>query len=232
MTASRSPAIAAHSNLARVSDAANLTYVERPAREQAEGLLVVHHGRGSDERDLLALADLLDPEGRLHFASPRGPLQLPGAPGHHWYVVPRVGYPDYDTFHAAYGALADFHDQLWERTGLGPERTVLGGFSQGTVMSYATGLGSGRPTVAGLLAYSGFVPTVDGWEPDFAGREHTKAFIAHGRRDPVMEIGFAHRARDLIEEGGLEVEYHESDAGHQLDPAHVRLAASWLKSAL
>ncbi len=215
-----------------MSEAAKLTYVERPARATAEGLLVVHHGRGSDERDLIALADLLDPQGRLHFASPRGPLQLPGAPGHHWYVVPRVGYPDHDTFHAAYDALAGFHDQLWERTGLGPERTVLGGFSQGTVMSYSTGLGKDRPAVAGLLAYSGFIPTVDGWEPDFRGRERTKVFIAHGRRDPVMDIGFAHRARDLIEGGGLEVEYHESDAGHHLHPPHVRLAASWLESAL
>src|SRR5436189_112843 len=117
-----------------------LIYEERPARSEPEGLLVLHHGRGADERDLLALADVLDPEGRLHVVTPRGPLTLPGWPGFHWYVVPRVGYPDPETFHAAFGALAEFHDGLWERTGIGPDRTILGGFSMGSVMSYSLGL--------------------------------------------------------------------------------------------
>ena len=84
--------------------------------------------------------------------------------------MPRVGYPDPDTFHAACRELAAFHDELWERTGIAPERTVLGGFSMGSVMSYALGLGPGRPVPAGILAFSGFVPTVEGWEPDLATR--------------------------------------------------------------
>src|SRR5688572_31151797 len=95
-----------------------LTYRERPADGQAEGLLVLHHGRGSDENDLLGLADVLDAERRLHVVTPRAPLQLPGWPGNHWYVVPRVGFPDPDTFGAAYAKLSAFHDELWERTGL------------------------------------------------------------------------------------------------------------------
>ena len=76
------------------------------------GLLVLHHGRGSDENDLLSLADVLDPERRLHVVTPRAPLELPGWPGFHWYVVPRVGYPDPETFHRAYDELAAFHDEL------------------------------------------------------------------------------------------------------------------------
>src|SRR5687768_15868435 len=108
-------------------DAPVLAYAERPAAGQAEGLLVLHHGRGSHELDLLGLADVLDPDQRLHVVAPRAPMELPGAPGYHWYVVPRVGYPDHDTFHASFGRLGSFHDQLWERTGIGPERTVLGG---------------------------------------------------------------------------------------------------------
>ena len=51
--------------------------------------------------------------------------------------MPRVGHPDPATFHAAYAELAAFHDELWERTAIAPERTVLGGFSMGSVMSYA-----------------------------------------------------------------------------------------------
>ena len=144
----------------------DLTFRERPAAGDPAGLLVLHHGRGADEHDLLGLADVLDPQQRLHVATPRAPLTLPGWPGHHWYIVPRVGYPDPDTFRAAYAKLAGFHDELWERTGLTPEQTVFGGFSMGSVMSYALGLGPDRPAPAGILAFSGFVPIVDGWEPE------------------------------------------------------------------
>jgi phospholipase/carboxylesterase len=205
---------------------------ERPASGDAEGLLVLHHGRGADEHDLLGLGDVLDPDRRLHVVTPRAPLTLPGWPGNHWYVVPRVGYPDHDTFHAAFGQLAALHDELWERTGLGPERTVFGGFSMGSVMSYALGLGPGRPAPAAILAFSGFVPTVDGWQPALAGREATRVFIAHGRNDQVMEVGFARRARDLLEAGGLPVEYHESDAAHHIDPAHVPAAVGVVADAV
>jgi phospholipase/carboxylesterase len=59
-----------------------------------------------------------------------------------------------------------------------------------------------------------------------------RAFIAHGRRDPVMEIGFARRARDLLGQGGLAVEYHESDAGHHIEPGHVPMAIAWLGRVL
>lgn len=189
---------------------------------------MLHHGRGTDERDLLGLADVLDPEGLLHVVTPRAPLVLEGSPGYHWYLVPRVGYPDHDTFQAARGALAELHDGLWEKTGIDPSRTVLGGFSMGTVMSYAMALSGDRPPVAAILAFSGFVPMVEDWEPRFADRQGTRAFIAHGRRDPIMEIGFAHRAREILEAGGLEVEYHESNIGHQIDPAHLSAASGWL----
>jgi phospholipase/carboxylesterase len=99
-------------------------------------------------------------------------------------------------------------------------------------MSYSLGLGPGRPVPAGLLAFSGFVPVVDGWQPSLADRTNTRAFIAHGRRDPIMDIGFARQARDLLEAGGLHVEYHESDAAHHIDPAHVPAAVSWLDATL
>jgi phospholipase/carboxylesterase len=209
-----------------------LAYRERPADGEPAGLLVLHHGRGADEHDLLSLAGVLDPQRRLHVATPRAPLQLPGWPGHHWYVVPRVGYPDPATWRAAYARLAGFHDELWERTGTTAEQTVLGGFSMGSVMSYSLGLGADRPAPAGILAFSGFIPIVEGWEPDLASRPGLRAFIAHGRRDPVMEVGFARRARELLEAGGLEVEYHESDAGHHIDPAHVDRAVAWLGATL
>jgi phospholipase/carboxylesterase len=211
---------------------APLEFLERAAGGEPEGLLVLHHGRGTDATDLLGLADLLDRERRLRVVTPRAPLVLPGSPGYHWYLVPRVGYPDPETFFAARAALAELHDQLWEETGIGPERTVLGGFSMGAVMSYALGLDAERPAPAGILAFSGFVPTVEGWQPSLVDRQATRALISHGRRDPVIGIEFAERARQLLEGAGLPVIYRESELGHQIDPAHLEEASSWLGETL
>jgi phospholipase/carboxylesterase len=209
-----------------------LIYRERPAAGDPSGLLVLHHGRGADEHDLLGLAETLDPQRRLHVVTPRGPLTIPGWPGNHWYIVPRVGYPDPDTFNAAYRKLADFHDELWQRTGIGPQQTILGGFSMGSVMSYSLGLAGDRPVPAGILAFSGFIPTVDGWQPRLADRTGLRTFIAHGRRDPIMEVGFARGARELLEGGGIDVTYNESDAAHHIDPDHVPAAIGWLSSVI
>jgi phospholipase/carboxylesterase len=205
-----------------------LVYRERPAADEPAGLLVLHHGRGADELDLIGLADILDPDRRLHVAAPRGPLTLPGWPGNHWYVVARVGYPDPGTFHSAFAELAAFHDELWHRTGIAPEKTVLGGFSMGSVMSYSLGFAGDRPAPAGILAFSGFIPIVEGWQPHLADRTTTRVFIAHGRNDPIMDVSFARQAREILEAGGIDVSYHESDAAHNIDPAHVPAARDWL----
>ena len=206
----------------------DLVFQERPAAGEPAGLLVLHHGRGADEHDLLGLADVLDPQRRLHVVTPGGPLTIPGWPGKHWYTVPRVGYPDPDTWRAAYAALAGFHDELWERTGTTPETTVFGGFSMGSVMSYSLGLGADRPAPAGILAFSGFIPVVEGWEADLTRRP--RVFIAHGRNDPVMDVSFARKAREML--APLDPEYHESDAAHHIDPAHIPPAQEWLAKTL
>jgi phospholipase/carboxylesterase len=211
---------------------ADLQFQERPADGEPAGLLVLHHGRGTDERDLLALADLLDSKRRLHVAAPRAPLQLPGSPGYHWYRVLRVGYPDPATFDDSRRKLAQLHDELWERTGVGAERTVLGGFSMGTVMGYALGLSGDRPAPAGILAFSGFIPTVEGWEPSLEDRQGLRAFISHGRRDPVIPVGFAQRARQVLEGAGLDVSYHEHEGAHHIDPRQFDLAVRWLAGVL
>jgi len=209
-----------------------LVTVERAAAGEPDGLLVLHHGRGTDENDLLGLADALDPERRLRVVSARGPLQVPGWPGYHWYLVPKVGYPDRASFDAARAALAELHDGLWEESGIGPERTVLAGFSMGAVMSHAMAWSAERPAVAGVLAFSGFMPTVAGWRPTFEDRTTTRAFVAHGTHDPVIEIAFARTARDLLVAGGIDVTYRESDVVHTINSADVRVAAEWLAATL
>jgi phospholipase/carboxylesterase len=209
-----------------------LHFEERPADGDARGLLVLHHGRGSDERDLIGLADALDPQRDLHVVAPRAPMQIHGMPGYHWYAVPRVGYPDTETFATAYASLADFHDMLWKRTGLTPAQTVLGGFSMGAVMSHACGWGSGRPVVAGVLGFSGFIPIVDGWSADFAAHAATRAFVSHGALDPVIGVEFARAVRDQLEAAGIDLEYAEFAGEHWIEPAHAARATSWIADVL
>jgi phospholipase/carboxylesterase len=211
---------------------APLVTVERPAAGDPDGLLVLHHGRGTDEGDLIGLADALDPARRLRVVSARGPLRVPGWPGHHWYLVSKVGYPDRASFDAARAALAELHDELWEEGDVGPGRTVLAGFSMGAVMSHAMGWSGGRPAVAGVLAFSGFVPTVAGWRPSLGDRTGTSALLAHGTLDPVIEVGFGRAARDLLVAGGIDVTYRESEVVHTIDPATIPLAAEWLATTV
>ena len=123
------------------------------------------HGRGADENDLFPLLDLLDPERRLLGVTARGPLSLPPG-GAHWYAVRAIGYPDPGTFLPTYDRLTGWLDSLLAEHGLDHGRLVIGGFSQGTVMSYAVALGEGRPAPAGIVALSGFMPTVEDFELD------------------------------------------------------------------
>jgi phospholipase/carboxylesterase len=191
----------------------SLRTLERPAAHAPEGALVLLHGRGADEHDLFPLLDALDPERRLQGYTPRAPLSLPPG-GAHWYAVPRVGYPDPESFRIGYSAAAQWFDAL----PFPAARIVLGGFSQGAVMTYAIGLGKGRPRPAALLALSGFIPTVEGWEPGLEPPFPPIA-VVHGEYDPVIPVEFARRARTVLEAAGAEPLYRELPVEHTIDPA-------------
>jgi phospholipase/carboxylesterase len=207
-----------------------LAHLLRPAAGDPEGVLVLLHGRGVDERDLYPLLDELDPERRLLGAAPRGPLTFPPDPGAHWYVVRRIGFPDRETFDASFARLADWLDALASETGVPPSRTVLGGFSQGAVMAYALALAGSRPRPAGLIALSGFIPTVEGLSLDLESRRGLPVTIAHGTIDPVIGVEFGRDARDRLQAAGLDVNYTESPIGHGIDPSHLPELAAWIDS--
>jgi phospholipase/carboxylesterase len=206
-----------------------LTHRVRAAAGAPAGALVLLHGRGTGEHDLLSLADALDPERRLVAVTPRGPLTFPGQTGAHWYVVRRVGFPDEETFSATYARLAAWLDALPDALGVPWERTVLGGFSQGTAMSFALGLGPERPAPAGILALSGFIPDVPGFEPVLNGREGFPVALGHGTADPVIPVAFAHAARERLLAAGVDVLYRETPGmGHTIDPGFVPQLRDWL----
>ena len=214
-----------------MSDLELLEHDIRQPDSEPLGAIVLHHGRGTDRFDLLPLLEALDPERTLVGITPQGPLRLPPG-GWHWYAVPRVGYPDPKTFWETFGLLERFHDALPELTGVPWERTIIGGFSMGAVMSFALGLSEPRPRPAGIVALSGFIPTVEGFTPDFEGRPDLPVAIAHGSEDPVISVDFAREAKEAIEAAGLPLLYRESPMGHAIDPEVVGLMRGWIKKLL
>ena len=199
----------------------SLDALTRPAAGEPQGSLVLLHGRGADEHDLAPLLDLLDPERRLLGVTPGAPLRLPPG-GRHWYVVPRVGFPDPDSFRASLAALRAFLAEL-------PRPLVLGGFSQGAVMSLALAGERGAERPRAVVALSGFVPRVPGWEldPDLSG---LPVLLAHGAQDPVIPVGFGREAHERLEAAGAAVTYREFPGGHGVDPRTLAAIAQDLRS--
>jgi phospholipase/carboxylesterase len=225
---------------------ANLKAVVREAAGEPEGALVLFHGRGADEHDLVPLLDALDPERRLLGITPQGPLSLPPG-GAHWYAFRELGYPDPATFLPTYERVSAWLDGL----DLPYERTILGGFSQGAVMSYALGLGRGRPRPAGIIALSGFVPKVEGFELDLDPPLPPVA-IGHGTFDPVIPVQFGRQAKALLEQAAEaslampperppgfagrpfspDVLYREYPLPHAIDPQFVFELRDWISDRL
>jgi phospholipase/carboxylesterase len=205
-----------------------LDYQVREAEGEPAGALVLFHGRGADEHDLFPLLDYLDPEKRLFGVTPRGPFSFPPG-GAHWYALREVGFPDQETFQTTYRDVGAWLDGFLEERGIAHDQTVLGGFSQGAVMAHSFSLGKGRPRPAALIALSGFIPSVDGFELDL--KEIPPVAIGHGTFDPIISVEFGRRARTLLENAGAAVIYREYPLPHAIDPRFLTELRPWVASA-
>jgi phospholipase/carboxylesterase len=146
--------------------------------------------------------------------------------------VPKVGFPDPLTFLAGYRELAEHLSLVLDGHALSWEQTVIGGFSQGAVMSHALALGAGRPRPAAVLAFSGFIPTVEGFDLALADRVGLPVSITHGTLDPVIPVTFGREARDRLSAAGLAVRYREDPVGHTIAPGALAQAKAVLEEAV
>ncbi len=101
------------------------------------------------------------------------------------------------------------------------ERVVLGGFSQGTVMTWAMTLGPERPRPAGVLALSGFLPRVPGYPLDPGRLAGVPVAVAHGTLDPVISARFGAEAAETLAAAGVDLVRLESEVPHMVDPAWI-----------
>ena len=105
---------------------------------------------------------------------------------------------------------------------------MIGGFSQGAVMAWALALGPGRPRPAGILAMSGFIPTVPDFELALDGLDGFPVAITHGTLDPVISVDLGRQARDRAKAAGADVVYRETDVPHIVDPRLIPGLVDWL----
>ena len=187
-------------------------------------VLVLMHGRGSDERDLAPLAGLLAPDSpTVLVRAPFEAAPLGYGPGWAWYRFLGGARPDPEQFEASQRALSELLDAL-PRLGLeGP--AVIGGFSQGGTMGLGQALR--RPgSVAGVLNLSGFVPEHPTVRTDAAAG--LPVFWGHGTADGNVPYALARAGRTALEAGGADLHAWDFPGGHTITQDEVAEARRWL----
>lgn len=190
--------------------------------------LILLHGRGTNEDDLLGLVQYLDP--RLLVVSARAPFQFPFG-GYTWYEILEVGSPHPQQFAESYERLAQFFADVKQNYPVDPKRIFFLGFSMGTVMSYAISLT--KPLdVVGVIAHSGYIPENTPLKFAWDQLQSTAFFVAHGIYDPVIPIHFGRRAKELLTQAKADLTYREYPIAHQVSEESLMDLSSWLRQKL
>lgn len=191
--------------------------------------LIMLHGRGADEEDLLGLASSLDD--RFLIVSAQAPYPFSAGGGYTWYDVGEVGAPEPTMFRNSYNRLLTFLGDVIKGYPVDAGRVFLFGFSMGTVMSYTLGL-THPELIRGICANSGYLPEgtflTYRWN-DLAG---TDFFITHGIHDPVIPVQMARRAQDLFRRSNAHVTYREYPMAHEISEQSLADVVAWTTEKL
>jgi phospholipase/carboxylesterase len=198
----------------------------RQASKIRPGLILLH-GRGADEHDLLALAGHLDP--RFLVVSARAPLSL--SPGFEWYRLGAIGEPDLPTLRSGLADLKRFVAEVVTGYAIDPTRLFLLGFSQGAVMSCTYAL-MNPDDIAGVVALSGYIPTGVGLPFQLDRLDGRGFFVAHGTHDAVIPVRFGRDASEFLAQTAATVTYREYPVGHQITLEILDDVAHWLSNRL
>jgi phospholipase/carboxylesterase len=202
-----------------------------PARGSATHLVVLCHGYGADGNDLIGLAphwQRLLPT--VAFAAPNGPERCPGA-GYQWFPISRLDPQEIRRgVESSAEALDSFVTGELERLGLPPDRLVLAGFSQGTMLSLHVGLRRAEKPAA-ILGYSGMLSAPDSLPQ--AGPDSPPVLLIHGDSDTMIPAEALFAAAGALGRAGIAVQWHLSRGlGHSIDPEGLVLGATFLALAL
>ncbi|MBX5467499.1 MAG: dienelactone hydrolase family protein [Firmicutes bacterium] len=201
-----------------------LHYLIRPAPspDADGGTLLLLHGRGADEYDLMPLAEGL-PEW-LTVVTVRAPRAL--HPGYQWYEMEALGVPEASSFAAALAYVAEAWHRLAEHGPALARPWFLGGFSQGALMAVAAAMGQTGVDPAGVVALSGYLPDT---VPARRALTGLPIFWGHGLNDPVLPFAWGEQAARRLKELGAAVEFRSYAAAHAVTAEEVRDLRAWLE---
>lgn len=207
------------------------TYIPDDVKDGAP-VFVLLHGRGSHMGDLMGLQPYLPPEAIV--VAPQAPF--PGAqwgygPGWAWYRVWRVPKPDPESFEKGQ---AELHEFLSALPGLLPVKRgplILGGFSQGGVMSLAYAL-QHPGAVQMVVNFSGFLADHPGVEPTSENLAGLRIFWGHGTDDPMIPFALAQQGQQQLAAAGADLTARQYAIGHWIDGQELQDVVTWVRAGL
>jgi len=193
-------------------------------------LILVLHGRGADANDLADLAPMLDPPGGARFVFPNAPKPFEPMPGMAFGYTWFEGWPPRgESLQESRALLLELIDELVKRYPPPPGKLILSGFSQGGLMSIDAGYRTQQP-LAAIVVMSGAIAEADA--PDFAAKKDVPVLIVHGTEDDMIPVLAARRARRILEQHGIEPEYHEFPMGHHVTPESMEVVRNFMAARL
>jgi phospholipase/carboxylesterase len=198
-------------------------------------VVVLLHGFGAPGDDLVPLWRVLDVPRSTRFAFPAAPVGLPEfMGGRAWWLIPAEYWEDPGRdrsgeipagLSAARASVVAMLDDLQRR--LAPPSIVLGGFSQGAMLSVDVCAHDGRP-LAGLALLSGTLIAAPLWAPRLPSRRGLPVLQSHGSADPLLVPAGADRLRACLTEAGLDVEWHPFRGGHEIPQSVVEALGAFI----
>jgi len=194
-------------------------------------LVLLLHGFGAPGDDLLSLTDALDVPTGTRFVCPEGPLTLSFGPtdARAWWIID-IARMQADQMAGRLRDLSQdipkglaparetmlvFLKEVERHFTADPRKTILGGFSQGAMLSCDVMLRTTQP-YAGLIQLSGTLLAAQEWAPLLQKRKGLPVFQSHGMQDEILPYVGAERLRDTLSHGGLSVEWHSFRGGHEI----------------
>jgi phospholipase/carboxylesterase len=210
--------------LAAMLDAPLACRVRRAAPGQPPRLLVLIHGFGYHPEEMLAYATAIDPERRFVIVAPRGPIVLPsGAAG---WALPQNREPP--QFPQAAALLAETLDAACTRYGVDRHDAVVGGFSQGGILSFTLALDPAQVRPAAVLSWCGGLPIGRGTPTDFARLAGLPVCWQLAQRDEIIPLDYSRAGIGTAIDHGAVVVAHEYDTTHAVSVELLADARAWL----
>ncbi len=198
----------------------DFVHLHRPAANGSVRTLLLLHGTGGNEHDLLPLAGMLDPSAGV--LSPRGKVLEQGAP--RFFRRLAEGVFDLEDLRQRAGELAAFITRAADEYDLRGHQIVAVGFSNGANIASAVLL-LHPDVLGGAILFRGMVPIVPDDTPVL---RRTPVFLSNGRQDPLVSVAETERLVTLLKAAGADVTLAWQPAGHQLTAVDVDQARKWL----